>query len=78
MSQHNPDTTPALPPPDGVKPNFENPDCQAGAAYAAMSILLGASSLLLAARMYTKAFVVRHLDSDDCKDVESTDQYLHY
>ena len=69
MAQPNPYNTPALAPPDG-KPNFENPDCEAGAVYAAISILLGASSLLLLARIYTKAFVARHLDPDDCKTVQ--------
>ncbi|MCJ1334412.1 hypothetical protein MMC10_011121 [Thelotrema lepadinum] len=65
MAQLNPDTTSALAPPEGVRADFENPYCQAGAVYAAQSILLGVASLILAARIYTKALLMKQLGCDD-------------
>ena len=73
MAQLNPDTTSALAPPEGVRADFENPYCQAGAVYAAQSILLGVASLILAARIYTKALLMKQLGCDDCENDGSPD-----
>lgn len=57
---------PAAPPPEGVTPNFDNPD---GSEYEIYSISIGmcaAATLVLVARLYTRTIILKALGIDDC------------
>ncbi|KAH7399487.1 hypothetical protein BKA66DRAFT_165614 [Pyrenochaeta sp. MPI-SDFR-AT-0127] len=55
--------SPALAPPKGVKPNFENPSNLAAPELAVLQLSL--ATIFVVMRMYTKRFVVKRLLSED-------------
>lgn len=59
--------TPAATPPEGVLVNFENPPSNAPIIYIVMTTCLVIVTLLVAVRLYTRAFITKPLWWDDCK-----------
>ena len=57
---------PALPPPNGVEPNFENPSNLNTACYAIILSCLVATATVLCLRLYTRALIIRKVTLDDC------------
>ncbi|KAF2265547.1 hypothetical protein CC78DRAFT_579039 [Lojkania enalia] len=56
---------PAMPPPAGLTPNFENPPSQAYIVYIVMSLCLALVTLLVAVRIYTRIRIAKPLWWDD-------------
>ncbi|KAI3401820.1 hypothetical protein diail_8198 [Diaporthe ilicicola] len=67
MSLYDPSMFPALAPPPGVLPNFNNPATRAPAARIVICITLSVMILFVSLRIYTKIFVTRLFGVDDCK-----------
>lgn len=57
---------PALPPPPGVKSNFDNPVTRDAALIEANAVFIALMLLLLAIRVYSKARITHTLWWDDC------------
>lgn len=60
-------TTPAAPPPPGVKPNFVDPP---GSHYEIYSVTLAmcfTATFFLVIRLYTRGILLRALGLDDCE-----------
>ena len=62
---------PALEPTLGVTPDFENPPNYRPVGLACRIITLLLATIAICMRMYTKSFIVRKLNSADCKLVGS-------
>jgi hypothetical protein len=56
---------PALAPPEGVVPNFENPESLRHPELAVIQFT--AATLVVAIRIYTKYFIVRKMLVEDCE-----------
>ncbi|ODM15122.1 hypothetical protein SI65_09361 [Aspergillus cristatus] len=61
----DPSKTPAAPPPPGVTPNFSNPSGSEYEIYSISIALCTTASLILLARLYTRAFVLCVFGLDD-------------
>lgn len=61
----NPSKTPAAPPPPGVTPNFTNPSGSEYEIYSVSIALCVTASLVLLARLYTRAYILRVFGLDD-------------
>ena len=62
-----PDTDFALEPPPGVIPNYNDPPTIAGPLVAGLAIMIAVSTLAFAARLFTKAWVMKQVQTDDCE-----------
>ena len=62
----DPNKTPALQPPLGVVPNFVDPPTILGPFLAGEAVMLAASTLAVSARVFTKAYVMKKVDLEDC------------
>ena len=60
-------TIPAVAPPDGVTPNFENPDSLDSLARITVYAALPITFVILLLRLYVRARVQRSWGADDCK-----------
>lgn len=60
-------TYPGLQPPAGVKSNFINPEDRGYILNSVATLLFCLMVLLFANRVYTKLFIIRKADWDDCK-----------
>jgi hypothetical protein len=58
--------SPAMTTPPGETPNFVNPPSLHVYLYVTLVLGLFFSTITLAARIYTKAFIIRSLGWDDC------------
>jgi hypothetical protein len=58
---------PALPPPDGVKPNFDNPSNDDTLAWTVSIVTLVFSLAAVCMRIYTKTQILRKMEIEDCK-----------
>ena len=58
---------PAVTPPPGVVPNFNNPPSRAHDMYIGLGICLAVSTFFLALRMYAKYTVTHSFGWDDCE-----------
>ena len=57
---------PALAPPKGVEPNFENPSNLNTACYAILLSAIVATTTVLCLRLYTRVLIIRKVTLDDC------------
>jgi hypothetical protein len=55
---------PAMAPPEGVVPNFENPDSLRQPELAVVQLIV--ATLAVAIRIFTKYFIVRKMLVEDC------------
>ena len=62
----DPNMTPALEPPEGVIPNFVNPPTIAPSFVAGLGVMCGVATLGFAARMFTKTYVMKQVQLEDC------------
>lgn len=58
---------PALPPPEGVVPNFDNPPNEGAMALGTLFASLILATALLLIRFYARLFVVKRTHLGDCK-----------
>ena len=58
-----------LPPPPGVVPNFINPPSEQPVIITVQVLCLVSSTAFVAARVYTKARILRTLGWDDCESL---------
>lgn len=56
---------PALPPPDGVKPDFENPPNNNGLGYGLLTMMLAIGTIAILLRLLGKGFKTRKLRIED-------------
>lgn len=56
---------PALPPPPGVEPNFENPPHSNALGYGLLSVMLAMGMLAITFRIYARISQVRRLGIED-------------
>ena len=61
------DRVPGLQPPPGVTPNFVNPENYQNTLIAALTIFLTIATIFTAAKLYTRAFIVKSIAWEDCK-----------
>jgi hypothetical protein len=57
----------AFPPPDGITPNFVNPDYIGYRIVVVALVFTTLAFTFLSVRLYTKRFVIRRLELDDCE-----------
>lgn len=67
MSSYDPSLFPALNPPAGVLPNFDDPPTRAPAARIVICVTLSFMLVFVFLRTYTRAFVTHMFGIDDCK-----------
>ena len=67
MDSVNPDLTPALPPPEGVTPNFVNPYQDVNTERALCFVFLGFATVLLIARLFTRIKIMKKVGWEDCR-----------
>ena len=60
------DQLPALQPPLGVTPNFNDPENIQSTIIATLAVTLGAATFFTAVRMYTKVFILKSFALEDC------------
>lgn len=70
MSSEELASYPALPPPPGILPNFDNTANRNVAFLAVTSLLLGIMALFVLNRLYAKKVLIRKYTWDDCKSDE--------
>ena len=58
---------PAGPPPPGVKPNFDDPVNLNGLVISTLTLCLVFATLAVLMRIYTKLFLIRSWDYEDCE-----------
>lgn len=58
---------PGLAPPHGQESNFHSPESIAVVVFIATGVGLGLTTIALAIRIYTKAFIVKILGWEDCE-----------
>ena len=64
----DPNNYPALEPPDpNIPPNFIDPPTIAGPLIVGLSVMIGVATLGFAARMFTRVYVMRHMQVEDCE-----------
>ena len=68
----NPYNTSALEPPPGVIPNYNDPPTIAGALVAGLAIMIATATLAFAARVFTKVYVMKQVQLDDCKPSDAS------
>lgn len=56
---------PALPPPDGIIPNFDDPPRNNGLGYGLLSMFFAIGTAAFALRLYAKLFCVKKLRLED-------------
>ena len=61
------DRVPGLQPPPGVRPNFVNPENYQNGIIAALTVFLTIATIFTAAKLYTRAFIVKSIAWEDCK-----------
>lgn len=61
-----PMTTPALQPPEGVTPNFVNPENFHTAIIGTIVVCIALTTCLACTRMYTKLIITKTYGWDDC------------
>ena len=61
------DELPAMLPPPGVVPNFTDPPSSAGSLGAGVGVMIFIGTLGFAARMFTKIYVMKQMQLEDCK-----------
>ena len=66
---------PSIPPPAGHQPNFANPECDRNAVYIPLSICTGVATIFFFARTFTKRYIMKRFDVEDCESSE--DSVLH-
>lgn len=71
-------TPPGLLPPSGVVSNFSNPYSDEDAIITTLALCLTASTLLVWTRLYTKLFISKHVEWEDCKILQSNHCFLAY
>lgn len=71
------DSTPALEPPPGVTPNFENPENITPLIEFTLGICLGVSSLFVILRVWTRFIIMKVHGWDDCKELCRRCLYFH-
>ena len=59
-------STPALPPPPGIKPNFADPVGIQDPFIIVTSLFLALTGIFVLCRVYTKAVIARKASWDDC------------
>ena len=62
---------PGMLPPPGVIPNFDNPYSQGHIYTTVATTIMVAMYILVTCRLYTKHFIVRKLNWDDCKKIKA-------
>ena len=72
MASSDPKLTPSIPPPAGRRPNFTDPECYRNAIYISFSICTGVATVLFFARTFTKCYIMKSVDIEDCKSCEDT------
>ena len=60
-------TIPAIPPPPGVTPDFENPYSLAPVGRAVLGVTFPLMTIAIASRLYTRLWITRSVGPDDCK-----------
>ena len=60
-------STPSIPPPAGQQPNFAHPACDQNAVYIPLSICTGVATIFFLARAFTKRYIMKRVDTEDCK-----------
>lgn len=63
---------PVVTPPPGVTPNFDAPNPNGTALIVVSIIAIVCTTTVVAARLYTKAFLTRALGWDDCRCFENS------
>ena len=64
----DPNNYPALEPPDEFTiPNFIDPPTVAGPLAAGLGLMIAIATLGFAARMFTRVYVMRQLQGEDCE-----------
>lgn len=58
---------PALQPPDGVTPNFDNPPNYNTSGYALCSFFLAVGSIAIILRTYARVFCAKKVRLEDCR-----------
>lgn len=58
---------PALPPPEGVEPNFDNPPNESTLALGALFTCLSLATIFLLIRFYVRLFIVKKTHLGDCE-----------
>lgn len=66
-STQDPSNIPALGPPTGVTPDFVNAPTTSPSLFAGFGVMLTIATLGFAARMFTKAYIMRKVQLEDCK-----------
>ena len=61
------DELPALAPPPGVTPNFVDPPSTAASFAIGLAIMISVATLLFALRMFTRIYVMKQMQLEDCK-----------
>ncbi len=61
------DKVPGLQPPPGVSPNFVNPENYQNKIIASYTVFLTIATIFTAARLYTRAVIVKSIAWEDCK-----------
>lgn len=60
--------SPALAPPSGVQPDFDNPPNRNAAVHVMLAFCLALTSIFLLLRVYTRAVITRQFQFLDCKN----------
>lgn len=65
---------PALAPPKGVKPNFDNPPNQNGMAQAILAVCAAVATICLFLRGYARVYLLRKVQVEEgkCNETRST------
>lgn len=71
-------TIPAIPPPPGVIPNFENPYSLAPIGRAVLGVTFPLMIIAIASRLYTRLWVTRSIGPDDYLSVAATASVIAY
>jgi len=57
--------TPAMPPPNGVTPNFVDPESRAPAAIALLSSFLAIMLIILSLKLFSRWYIIKKVGPDD-------------
>ena len=61
------DRVPGLEPPPGVNPDFVNPENYQNKIIACLTVFLAIATIFTAAKLYTKAVIVKSIAWEDCR-----------
>ena len=64
---------PALTPPPGIRPNLDDPPNRNVLTYGVLFTCAGFAAIIVAVRLYAKAFCNRRVDVEDCEYTQHTD-----